>query len=135
MASEMKLAMQCPGCWSVSYNEPKNGWECECGEKLTVIDLRDSGNGIGAKITHDRGNLDHIQREAQRLEECLLACMMLLHPNGEYHPKDRLGFVALWNDQLLPALWAAKRAGLRINEHWAQPIHADDYSAHPERTP
>ena len=36
---------QCPGCFSASLGcEPENGWlECECGEKLTLIDLRGPG--------------------------------------------------------------------------------------------
>lgn len=34
-------AYQCPGCWSVSVvEELEGGYECDCGEKLTVIDLR-----------------------------------------------------------------------------------------------
>lgn len=53
----MNLTMQCPGCWSVSHNDPEKDWECECGEKLTVIDLRDKGDG-GAPLTADRGELD-----------------------------------------------------------------------------
>lgn len=34
---------QCPGCWSYGlYEDPAEGayYECECGEKLSMIDLR-----------------------------------------------------------------------------------------------
>lgn len=59
----MKLLMQCPGCWSVVESEkPQGGWlECDCGEKLTVIDLRHGGTG-DAPLTVDRGNLSHAVR-------------------------------------------------------------------------
>jgi hypothetical protein len=59
----VKLLMQCPGCWSVSENEPKEGayFECGCGEKLTVIDLRDDGSG-DAPLNVDRGDLSHAVR-------------------------------------------------------------------------
>lgn len=62
----MSLYMQCPGCWSLVEGEaPKGGWlECECGEKLTVIDLRDDGSG-DAPLTVDRGNLSHVVRRIQ----------------------------------------------------------------------
>lgn len=66
----MKLAMQCPGCWSVSYNETDGTrtWECECGEKLTVIDLRDKGPGT-ASLTTDRGQLERPRQRHPVQEE------------------------------------------------------------------
>jgi hypothetical protein len=47
--------MQCPGCWSADLVEdprPEGYIECDCGEKWTVIDLRD-----GPNLTVDRGSL------------------------------------------------------------------------------
>jgi hypothetical protein len=39
----VKLLHQCPGCWSYTLHEPpEGGWvECDCGEKMDVVDLRD----------------------------------------------------------------------------------------------
>lgn len=53
--------MQCPGCFSVSMGgRPAGGWlECDCGEKLTVIDLRD---GPPRTLTVDRGSLEFVAR-------------------------------------------------------------------------
>jgi hypothetical protein len=51
-----KLWMQCPGCFSAELAEDMRpeGWqECECGERLTVIDLRDRDRDL----TADRGDL------------------------------------------------------------------------------
>jgi hypothetical protein len=36
-----KRWFQCPGCWSVNLCVVEGDWlECDCGEKLTMIDLR-----------------------------------------------------------------------------------------------
>ncbi len=41
MEKEPWLMHQCPGCWSVSaLPATADGYECECGERLTLIDLR-----------------------------------------------------------------------------------------------
>jgi hypothetical protein len=34
---------QCPGCWAYGLHlAPKDGWiECDCGERRTLIDLRE----------------------------------------------------------------------------------------------
>jgi hypothetical protein len=32
---------QCPGCWSVLLRTTDKDWECDCGELMTNIDLRD----------------------------------------------------------------------------------------------
>lgn len=56
-----KLWMQCPGCWSADFVEdprPEGYVECDCGEKWTVIDLRD-----GLNLTVDRGSLTFAVRE------------------------------------------------------------------------
>lgn len=45
LAKRSMLCMQCPGCFSVTIAKDlrPEGWqECECGEKLSVIDLRDT---------------------------------------------------------------------------------------------
>jgi hypothetical protein len=31
---------QCPGCWSWSMRTPDRDYECECGQRLSVVDLR-----------------------------------------------------------------------------------------------
>ncbi|MBN8867542.1 MAG: hypothetical protein J0H98_08305 [Solirubrobacterales bacterium] len=55
------LAYQCPGCFSVTMNEQNpDGYECACGERLTLIDLRDTrgiGMPLGSYWLTDRGVL------------------------------------------------------------------------------
>lgn len=41
MTKRERRLYQCPGCWSYSVNEQtRSGYECDCGERLTLIDLR-----------------------------------------------------------------------------------------------
>ena len=41
MSDGGKRLYQCPGCWSYLFMAPLDGgYECECGEGMTLIDLR-----------------------------------------------------------------------------------------------
>lgn len=64
-----KVVYQCPGCWSVSHLLQIVGvYECECGERLTLIDLRDTGgvgDSIGSIWHADRGRLLDLISEAR----------------------------------------------------------------------
>ena len=44
---------QCPGCWSYGmFRVPVDGWiECDCGEAMTLIDLR-SRHEVPAEPRH-----------------------------------------------------------------------------------
>lgn len=35
-----KRLVQCPGCWAAAMARKDVDWECECGELMTVVDLR-----------------------------------------------------------------------------------------------
>lgn len=51
-----RVWMQCPGCWQADlYPVPDEDHyqQCQCGEKLTVIDLRDGG-----PFSTDRGDIE-----------------------------------------------------------------------------
>lgn len=55
------LMHQCPGCWSAGFHEPpEDGWiECDCGEKMDVIDLR---------AAEPRGAVERIEQLEAELE-------------------------------------------------------------------
>lgn len=36
-----KRLVQCPGCWAAAMARRDVDWECECGEPMTVVDLRE----------------------------------------------------------------------------------------------
>jgi hypothetical protein len=38
--SATDLVGQCPGCFSLHSVPPEMDWECDCGEAVTIIDLR-----------------------------------------------------------------------------------------------
>jgi hypothetical protein len=40
LALDQRLLGQCPGCWAVHRLPSTADYECECGERVTVIDLR-----------------------------------------------------------------------------------------------
>ena len=40
---DMRL-VQCPACWTAAMARKSFDWECECGELMTVVDLRDVAN-------------------------------------------------------------------------------------------
>lgn len=70
-----KRVYQCPGCWSVTVNpNPADGdWECECGERLTCIDLRaaspsDTRSVDGLDVV--RAEVDKIDHLAGHLADC-----------------------------------------------------------------
>src|ERR1035438_8826673 len=52
MTNGGKRLYQCPGCWSYLLLPLLNeGYECECGEYMTLIDLR---NGALAEVKRER---------------------------------------------------------------------------------
>jgi uncharacterized Zn finger protein (UPF0148 family) len=69
---------------------------------------------------------ESLKSVAQRLEECLVAAMMLLYPGGGYTPEDAASMARVWNEDFLPALWRCREVGLEFNDS-VQPIHADLY--------
>jgi hypothetical protein len=40
LAPDQRLLGQCAGCWAVHRLPSTADYECECGERVTVIDLR-----------------------------------------------------------------------------------------------
>lgn len=69
MGAPQELAMQCPGCFAVMQEErmPDQDWECDtCGEKFTVIDLRD---GPVDALNVDRGSLTFTTQQSKGGEE------------------------------------------------------------------
>lgn len=38
---ESKRLVQCPACWTAAMARKDVDWECECGELMTVVDLRE----------------------------------------------------------------------------------------------
>jgi len=61
--ARLRLA-QCPGCWSTTtvnlFVAPD--WECECGERLTVIDLREQP--AGSALTALKAAADNVIRDS-----------------------------------------------------------------------
>ncbi len=57
-STSIQMLYQCPGCWSYSTNtQTRGGYECDCGERLTLIDLRarTSDGPHGKHWTEDEG--------------------------------------------------------------------------------
>ena len=91
----LELVHQCPGCFSVQllWADP-DGWECECGERLTRIDLRDSEDraaalaepSVATVAAYERGRQDALaEREALR-EAGRLSRNILIHgTDNEQH--------------------------------------------------
>lgn len=60
--SEPIRAYQCPGCWSITTNPMiDGGYECECGERLFRIDLRDTEPSPFAANPSPDGSLDALR--------------------------------------------------------------------------
>ena len=74
---------QCPGCWDFRYiPELAEGYECACGERMTLVDLRAAS--LAETLTKVAASATFVKREALDVERLTDALTML--PQTDWDP-------------------------------------------------